>query len=218
MKELFLSASVPERGRGDFYETANPFLIQFAVRELVTVCLGRRRIVWGGHPSITPMVHAVCKDFGMEFASPVVLYQSRFFEDQFPEGNRYFETVLVDEVAGDREGSLEAMRRAMLSRPIEAAVFIAGMDGIFREYDIFRALHGADANVLALGAPGGAAKQLAERLSPTGGNSSEMDRIDFARLFQERLGISPEEERQLSPVRKRELEGDGDSESPLPSP
>ena len=45
---IFLSASVPIPGRGDFHESANPFLIQFAVRELLTVCLGRRLIIWGG--------------------------------------------------------------------------------------------------------------------------------------------------------------------------
>ena len=197
MKEIFLSASVPEHGRGDFYESADPFLIQFAVRELITVCLGRRRVVWGGHPAITPMVHAVCKDFGMEFAPPVVLYQSRFFENRFPEDNKYFETVLVDGVEGDLAASLVALRRAMLLRPIEAAVFVGGMEGIFQEYEVFRALHGPNAQVLALGAPGGAAKQLAEGAGPIGRDASDVDRIDFARLFQERLGISPEEKRQL---------------------
>lgn len=197
MKEIFLSASVPEHGRGNFYESADPFLIQFAVRELITVCLGRRRVVWGGHPSITPMVHAVCKDFGMDFAPPVVLYQSRFFENRFPEDNKYFETVLVDGVEGDLAGSLVALRRAMLSRPIEAAVFVGGMEGIFQEYEMFRAMHGSNAHVLSLSAPGGAARQLAEGAQPIGYDARDLDRIDFARLFQERLGISPEEKRQL---------------------
>lgn len=198
MKEIFLSASVPERGRGDFYESANPFLIQFAVRELITVCLGRRRVVWGGHPSITPMVHAVCKDFGLEVEAPVLLYQSRFFENRFPEDNKYFTTILVDGVEGDLAGSLVELRKAMLSRPIETAVFIGGMEGIFQEYEIFRGLHGPYAQALALGAPGGAARKLAE-----GGLSSEplerddLDRIDFARIFHERLRISPHEDRQL---------------------
>lgn len=197
MKEIFLSASVPEHGRGNFYESANPFLIQFAIRELITVCLGRRRVVWGGHPSITPMVHAVCKDFGMEFAPPVVLYQSTFFKDRFPEDNKYFETVLVDGIEGDLAGSLVALRRAMLSRPIETAVFVGGMEGIFQECEIFRALHGSNAHVFALGAPGGAARQLAEGAPRIGYDARDLDRIDFARLFQERLGISPEEKRQL---------------------
>ena len=61
MAQIFLSASIPVQGRGNFFESADPFLIQFAVRELMTVCLGRRRIVWGGHPAITPMIWAVCR-------------------------------------------------------------------------------------------------------------------------------------------------------------
>ena len=197
MKEIFLSASVPEHGRGNFYESADPFLIQFAVRELITVCLGRRRIVWGGHPSITPMVHAVCKDFGMEFAPPVVLYQSRYFENRFPEDNKYFETILVDAVDGDLAGSLVELRRAMLSRSIEFAVFIGGMEGIFQEYEMFRDLHGPNAQALALGTPGGAARQLAEGALSGRCGDHDLNRIDFARIFHERLGISPREKRQL---------------------
>lgn len=197
MKEIFLSASVPEQGRGNFYESADPFLIQFAVRELITVCLGRRRIVWGGHPSITPMVHAVCKDFGMEFEPPVLLYQSRFFENRFPEDNKYFETMLVDAVGGDLRISLVELRKTMLSRPIETAVFIGGMEGIFQEYEIFKTLHGPNAHVLALGAPGGAARQLAESIFSSEQSDRDLERIDFARLFQDRLGISPGEDRQI---------------------
>ena len=79
MKRIFLSASVPKQGRGNFFDTANPFLIQFAIRELLTVCLGRRQIVWGGHPAITPMVWAICQDMGVEYAKAVVLDQSRFY-------------------------------------------------------------------------------------------------------------------------------------------
>src|SRR3546814_20131462 len=95
MNEIFLSASVPEHGRGYFYETANPFLIQFAVRELITVCLRRRRIVWGGHTSISPMVHEVCREFGLEFEAQVLLYQSTSFHVRFLEDNKYFEKVLL---------------------------------------------------------------------------------------------------------------------------
>src|SRR5260221_13731380 len=90
MSGIFLSASVPVAGRGNFYETANPFLIQTAVREFVSAALGRRLIVWGGHPAITPMVWAVCEDLGVEFAKSVVLYQSKFYQDVFPEENKRF--------------------------------------------------------------------------------------------------------------------------------
>ncbi len=64
MGAIFLSASVPVPGRGTYYQSADPFLIQFAVRELITAALGRRLIVWGGHPAITPMVWAACEDLG----------------------------------------------------------------------------------------------------------------------------------------------------------
>ncbi len=90
MNAIFLSASIPVIGRGTYFETADPFLIQLAVRELMTLALGRRRIIWGGHPAITPMVWAVCEDLGVNYADAVVLYQSRFFEELFPEENKHF--------------------------------------------------------------------------------------------------------------------------------
>src|SRR5215475_2836912 len=93
MKAVFLSASVPVIGRGNYYETADPFLIQSAVREFVTVALGRRLIVWGGHPAITPMVWAVCEDLGVSYADAVVLYQSKYFKGLVPEENERFGNV-----------------------------------------------------------------------------------------------------------------------------
>lgn len=192
MEDIFLSASVPDPGRADFDQTANPFLIQFAVRELVTVCLGRRRIIWGGHPSITPMVHAVCSEFGMDFDAPVVLYQSEYFRNRFPQTNDFFDPLIIPEVDGDKDASLTLMRRTMLSRPIEAAVFIGGMEGIFEEYSLCRELQ-PNARVIALAAPGGAARQLAQLLQ----NYDQALRVDFSRLFYQYLGIQTDESREL---------------------
>lgn len=48
MDAIFLSASVPVPGRGHYHETANPFLIQCAVRELFISVIRTHRIVWGG--------------------------------------------------------------------------------------------------------------------------------------------------------------------------
>jgi hypothetical protein len=194
MKEIFLSASVPVPGRGGYDRDADPFLIQLAVREFVTVVLGRRRIVWGGHPAITPMVWAVCEDLGVSYAKAVVLYQSRFFESMFPDENRYFNNVeYVDAVPDDREASLLQMREAMLSRPdLDTAVFIGGMEGIFEEHRIF-AKHHPNHPVLALTAPGGAARKLADSLEPA--MASDPDDIDFARLIYRWLQIDPTEPR-----------------------
>jgi hypothetical protein len=189
MGRIFLSASVPVKGRGDFFDSANPFLIQFAVRELLTVCLGRRTIVWGGHPAITPMVWAVCESLGVQYATAVKLYQSRLFQDAFPEENLRFQNVnYVPAVGENLAESLKRMRRAMLRGRFEAGVFIGGMEGIFDEYEMFRELH-PNAKIVALRAPGGAAMQLARRLR------QKNDGVDFARIFHRQLNVSAQEPR-----------------------
>lgn len=190
MGAIFLSASVPVVGRGNYHETANPFLIQCAVRELVMAVIKTQQIVWGGHPAITPMIWAICEELGVDYAKSVVLYQSLFFEDRFPDENRYFgNVVFVDAVPNDREASLLSMREAMLSRPdLTAAVFIGGMEGVEAEYGLFQRFHPA-AKTLAVAAPGGAARQLAERLGIP--ESSKFFSVDFARLFHSELVASP---------------------------
>jgi hypothetical protein len=194
MNAIFLSASVPIFGRGTYFQTADPFLIQLAVRELMTLALGRRRIVWGGHPAITPMVWAVCEDLGVNYADAVVLYQSRFFEESFPEENKHFANVkFSDSVEGDREASLLTMRRAMLSRSdLEAAVFIGGMEGVLAEHALFQELHPA-ARIVAVSSPGGAARQLAQTVDRL--SEADITNVDFATLFYEKLGINPSERR-----------------------
>jgi len=197
---IFLSASVPIAGRGNYYESADPFLIQSAVREFVTAALGRRLIVWGGHPAITPMVWAVCEDLGVSFAKAVVLYQSTFYDELFPEENKRFGNVqYVKAVSNDREASLLSLRRAMLSRDdLEAAVFmvfIGGMEGILVEYAIFSELH-PKSKVVVVPAPGGAARQLAEKLGVN--RRSDLQNLDFARFFHVELNLPPNAPRSTS--------------------
>ncbi len=193
MTAVFLSASVPAIGRGNFYETADPFLIQTAVREFVSVALGRRLIVWGGHPAITPMVWAVCEDLGVSYANAVVLYQSKFFKELYPEENKRFGNIVyVDAVDEDRGQSLLRMRRDMLSRKdLESAVFIGGMEGVLEEHTLFSQFH-PNATVLAVPAPGGAARQLAEKLGVRGPSLQD---LDFTKLFHAGLNVTPTEER-----------------------
>jgi hypothetical protein len=196
MDEIFLSAGVPVIGRGNYHESADPFLIQCAVREFLMAALGRRLIIWGGQPAITPMVWAVCEDLGVEYANAVVLYQSRYFEEAYPDENKHFGNVeYIDAVQGDREASLLNMRTAMLSRPdLSAAVFVGGMEGISAEYDLFTQLH-PTSQVLAVPAPGGAALQLLKNLGET--SETTLQDVDFAKLFHESLKIAPDEPRNV---------------------
>jgi hypothetical protein len=188
MSSIFLSASVPIVGRGDYYKTANPFLIQCAVRELVIAVIRHHKIVWGGHPSITPMIWSICEDLNVDYSENVILYQSRHFEDRFPEENKRFNNVIfTDDVPGNRDASLLLMRKEMLSRnDLDAAVFIGGMEGVEDEYHLFRELH-PNAKVLPVAAPGGAALLLAKELDYY--DEDGMHDIDFARLFHTHLNF-----------------------------
>jgi hypothetical protein len=188
MSEIFLSASVPLVGRGSYHETADPFLIQCAVRELVIAVIRRHKIVWGGHPAITPMIWSICEDLGVDYSRSVILYQSRFFEDRYPEENRHFQNVVfTDTVPDDKAASLLLMRESMLSRPdLVAAIFIGGMDGVEAEHDLFRRFH-PSASVLPVPAPGGAALNLAKDHGYF--SDADLTDVDFARLFHMQLAM-----------------------------
>ncbi|OZS42164.1 hypothetical protein [Photobacterium sanguinicancri] len=182
MGAIFLSASIPMIGRGHYYESADPFLIQCAVRELAIATVRRYKIVWGGHPAITPMIWNICEDLGADYADSVSLYQSRFFEGRYPEENQRFDNVVyTDSIPGDVKASLKLMREQMLSREdLIGAVFIGGMDGVEAEYEIFRRFN-PDAFVLPVAAPGGAALDLARDSGDF--TEDELENIDFATLY-----------------------------------
>lgn len=190
MDAIFLSASVPVPGRGSYHETANPFLIQCAVRELVISVIRTHRIVWGGHPSITPMIWSICEDLDVNYADSVVLYQSRFFNDRFPEENaRFGNVVFTDTVPGDREASLSLMRQTMLAREdLIGAVLIGGMDGVEAELALFQQYH-PNAFIVPVAAAGGAARDIALRVA--GGHQVNVDDVDFASLFHRTVDRAP---------------------------
>lgn len=182
MGAIFLSASVPVTNRGTYHETANPFLIQSAVREMVIAIIRQHKIVWGGHPAITPMLWSICEDLGVDYADAVILYQSKFFEDEFAEENKKFGNVIyTDPVGNDREASILHMRKEMLSREdLVGAVFIGGMEGVETEHAIFKFFH-PQASILPVPSPGAAALNLVLDHGYT--TQTDLADIDFARLF-----------------------------------
>ncbi len=190
MNAVFLSASVPVIGRGTYHETANPFLIQFAVRELVIAVIREQTIVWGGHPAITPMIWSICNDMSADYSKSVVLYQSKFFQDQFPEENDRFQNVeYTDSVPNDRAASLQKMRESMLSRSdLKAAVFIGGMEGVETEFNLFKSYH-PNAKVLPIASSGGAALQLAKNMNIP--ESDDLYSVNFAKIFHSNLASPP---------------------------
>lgn len=196
---IFLSAGVPDPKRGPQYAaTADTVAITAAVSALVHVTLGRRLLIWGGQPAITPMIWVVSQDMGVNYGRWVQLYQSRFFKDEYPEDNERFNNVIfTDDVQKDREKSLLAMRERMFSeKKFKAAVFIGGMAGIIQEYEMFRRLQ-PEAAVIPVLSTGGATLDVGEKMGTLSSDLAE-DR-DYVALFHRHLDISVREERFSDP-------------------
>jgi hypothetical protein len=202
---IFLSAGVPDPRRGpDYAATADSVAIAAAVSALVHVVLGRRTLVWGGHPAITPMIWVVAQDIGVQYERWVRLYQSSYFKDEFLEENARFQNVtFTDAVEADRDRSLLVMRERMFTEnQFKAAVFIGGMGGILEEFELFRQ-HQPDACVIPVLSTGGAALQLAGRIGHLPTDLSKDH--DYVALFHRHLDISVKEERYRTPDMQPEI-------------
>lgn len=196
---IFLSAGVPDPKRGPQYaKTADTVAIAAAVSALVHVTLGRRLLVWGGQPAITPMIWVIAEGLGMDYASWVRLYQSKHFEDEYPEDNQRFQNVTyTDNVNNDREQSLRLMRERMFSDfNFTAAVFIGGMGGIVQEFELLQQMQ-PQATLLPVISTGGAVHDIAQRIDSI--FPDLRDNLDYIALFHRNLGISVKEKRYQHP-------------------
>jgi SLOG cluster3 family len=160
-KTVFLSASVPNEKRADRYNRIEDaaFEIEQAVISLARAVFSEGgRLVFGGHPAISPLVAMVVGEYREpRFAEsaeerqevPVEIYQSRAFEGYLPDDTLlmyrlgYAAIHWVDAVGDERfdpdapaenvqcRNSLRRMRETMLeaSHP-DAMVCIGGMEGL----------------------------------------------------------------------------------------
>lgn len=176
MKNIFLSASIPLPERNPKYiGTADIVAIRDSVIALSTVILPHHRLIWGGHPSITPLIYYVMDKLKLNIQDHVTIYQSKLFEKFFPEDNNKFNNVkLTDIIEGDRDKSLLHMRKRMLEEhEFAAAVFIGGMEGIDGdkekdiegEYKMFVDRH-PNALLLPIASTGGATKIIYDTVFP----------------------------------------------------
>lgn len=215
MKNIFLSASIPLPERHPkYYETADIIAIRDAVIALTSIALTNHRIVWGGHPSITPLIYYVIErmlinklereDWGLplnedekdliesqlkgKIQQHVLLYQSLFFKEDFPPENELFKNVVLTENVGDIHSSIQHMRHRMFSEnEFAAAVFIGGMDGIEVEYKMFQEYH-PKAIILPIASTGAATKIVYENLFPKElRNDRFLNNYGYMSLFQKYL-------------------------------
>jgi len=158
LKNIFLSASIPFKERHPkYYNTADIIAIRDAVIALVTILLPEHRLIWGGHPSITPIIYYVMKKINLNIQEHVTVYQSRYFEHLFPEDNNKFENVILTESTGESESSKLLMRKRMFEEnDFSAGVFIGGMEGVEDEFKLFKEIH-PTAIILPIASTGAAA-------------------------------------------------------------
>jgi hypothetical protein len=163
LNKVFLSASIPNPDRDKlYYDTADVVAIRDAVRGLATVVIPKAHLVWGGHPSITPLIRYVMKRIHADLKTHVTLYQSLFFKDEFSEDNISFENIVWTESRNSREESLMIMRSKLLGEnDFKAGIFIGGMEGVIAEFELFKKMH-PTALVLPIASTGAAAKILYE--------------------------------------------------------
>jgi len=166
LNKIFLSASIPYKERDKkFYDTADFIAIRDAVRALATVVIPKAHLVWGGHPSITPLIRFVVDKMNVDVKEHVTLYQTLFFEDKFPSDNFSFENIELTPKYGSIKESVDNMRNTMIqSKEFKVGIFIGGMEGIIDEYKQFKAVH-PEALILPIASTGAAAKIIYENAS-----------------------------------------------------
>jgi hypothetical protein len=144
---VFMSASFPYGDRANKFPEANPFEITSAVVALARSVFGAKgKLVFGGHPTISPLVLSVARDFTLFCANQevkldrplVYIYQSKLFEDVIPKETLQLEEEGIGEIiwvnaeGTDKERSLLKMRVNMLSdSKLLAGVSIGGMNGVY---------------------------------------------------------------------------------------
>lgn len=189
VKNIFLSASVPKPGR-EFYGTEDVIAIRDAVIALSSAVLANPEyhLIWGGHPSITPLITLVLERYNLKMSDRVTLYQSNHYREHFPPENQDVGIRVFTEDMGDDEKSQKVMRERMIGdNDYVAAVFIGGMNGIFKEYEMFRELH-PKALVLPIASTGAAAKGLFDKY-PGEFDERLLTELSYTSLFKEMLGV-----------------------------
>ncbi|MCF5199889.1 MULTISPECIES: hypothetical protein [Pseudomonas syringae group] len=197
MSSIFLSASVPDID-SPYYKRCDPVLIQAALRSFLFTVIGRKHLVFGGHPSISPLILAICEDLGITNQNAVTIFQSKHFSGVIPEDNRKFANFIETPVGNDLDQSLSIMRKQMFTNyRYDAAVFIGGKEGIVTEYEIFKRLC-PNAKILALKSPGGAAAEIQKMPA-----NEDDELLDYVRVFSSGLELHHKLDRKPTAPKRR---------------
>lgn len=229
---ILLSASVPSEKRSEKYQE-NYTKIKNAQIQIEEAVIGLSRnifqaggkIVFGGHPSISPLVTMIATEFRISKEIENVernerdeklisIFQSKAYQKVIPKETTnlfnlgYSEIVWTDSIDGEEydpnikrtsqcNKSLEHMRKKMMQGKINALVCIGGMEGVESEFDLFSELH-PNKPIFVLKSTGGASMILAKKFSNRK-NVRIIDDIDYPSLKKEEKGDKHAEKFELIP-------------------
>ena len=180
---IFLSASIPYKEREKKYiETADIIAIRDSVKALATVVIPKSRLIWGGHPAITPLIKFVMQNMNSDVngKNHITLYQTSFFTKHFPPENEFFEHKVIVPEEDNRESSLFKMREKMFKdNKFKAGIFIGGMEGVEDEFKMFKEIH-PRALLLPLASTGAAAKFIYDEMIESNYKLDERLSNDYA--------------------------------------
>lgn len=177
-KRVFLSAAMPDAENQA--ELAVAVLPAFVVTFVQTMFELGVTVVYGGHPSVTPLIHKSVIDLASDRSGRIELHQGMYWlnRGELPSeahDRRVFADVRWHGRGEDPVHDLSALRSAMITGELDAAVFvggatehpIGGVPGIIDEYRRFHSAHSRRA-AFVLGLGEGAAALLADDGQSTG--------------------------------------------------
>ena len=145
---IFISASIPQQDRNDrYFKNSNPQDIIDCVKAITyEIIQNKMKVIFGGHPTISPVILNVKKNYPLESEErDIYIYQSKYFEEKISENTKElaknFGLIVWTKKRENLEESLAIMRKEMLQNGLDAAIFIGGMEGIIKEYHLFKEFH-----------------------------------------------------------------------------
>jgi hypothetical protein len=197
-RSIILAASYPPR---DYKSKADSHEIALAVKALAGAVFQQGwTLVFGGHPAVSPLILMIAREYGQK--DRVVIYQSMYFFNHINPstkaltGEKFGEITFVPNDPSETPPgpsdpvnptlcprSLTSMRRQMIEHPgVTGLVLIGGDTGLRQELDLFAQIH-RTLPILAIGGPGGIAKELVRETRAIGLPPRLADALENSRNY-----------------------------------